>query len=146
MYLLEVVYDLINRKDEEEWFDLKENWFNPTEIGEYISALSNAAVVCGKNYGYILWGVNDETHIITGCDINYNCTYKKEPWQNYLARNLNPSIAFEFKELEIDSKRVVLLIIPAASKVPTSFEKIRFGRIGSSKIKLEKYPEREAIL
>jgi predicted HTH transcriptional regulator len=39
-----------------------------------------------------------------------------------------------------------LLIIPAAVKVPTSFDKVRYGRIGSSKIKLEKYPEREAIL
>ena len=142
----EIIYDLINRSDEEEWFDLKENWFEPIEIGEYISALSNAAAVCGKAFGYLLWGVNDETHKIVGCDINYNCSYKKEPWQNFLARNLNPSIAFEFKELSINNNRLVLLIIPAAVKVPTSFDKVRYGRIGSSKIKLEKYPEREAIL
>ena len=142
----EIIYDLINRSDEEEWFDLKENWFEPIEIGEYISALSNAAAVCGKAFGYLLWGVNDETHKIVGCDIKYNCSYKKEPWQNFLARNLNPSIAFEFKELLINNNRLVLLIIPAAVKVPTSFDKVRYGRIGSSKIKLEKYPEREAIL
>ena len=146
MTLEDIVYDLISRKDEEEWFDLKENWFEPVEIGEYISALSNVAVICGKTYGYLLWGVNNETHIIVGCNINYNCSYKKEPWQNYLARNLSPSIAFEFKELVIDSKRLVLLTIPAAIKVPTAFEKVRYGRIGSSKIKLEKYPEREAVL
>ena len=48
----EIIYDLINRSDEEEWFDLKENWFEPIEIGEYISALSNAAAVCGKAFGY----------------------------------------------------------------------------------------------
>ena len=59
MTLEDVVYDLISRKDEEEWFDLKENWFEPVEIGEYISALSNAAIICGKTYGYLLWGVNN---------------------------------------------------------------------------------------
>lgn len=141
-----LIYDLVKRKDEEEWFDFKENWFNPVEIGEYISAISNAASVCGKTYGYVVWGISDTNHEIVGSDFNYNCTYKNEPWQNYLARNLNPSIAFEFKEITINNHRIVCLVIPAAIKVPTSFNKVRYGRIGSSKVNLEKYPEREAIL
>ena len=146
MLIEDIINDLINRNDEEEWFDFKENWFNPVEIGEYISAISNAAAVCGKAFGYIVWGINDSTHNIIGTDLNYNCSYKSEPWQNYLARNLTPSVAFEFKETIIDKHRVVVLVVPAAVKVPTSFNKVRYGRIGSSKVNLEKYPEREAIL
>ncbi len=146
MIIDDIVYDLIKRTDEEEWFDFKENWFNSVEIGEYISAISNAAAVCGKLYGYIVWGINDKNHKIVGSNINFNCSYKNEPWQNYLARSLNPSIAFDFKETIIEGNRIVCLVIPAAIKVPTSFNKVRYGRIGSSKVNLEKYPEREAIL
>ena len=132
--------------DEEEWFDFKVNWFNPVEIGEYISAISNAAAVCGKKEGYMVWGIENGTHKILGTNLNYNVDYKNEPWQSFLARKLNPSIAFEFKDLNINGMRVILLIIPAASKVPTSFDKVRYSRISSSKINLEKYPEREALL
>lgn len=43
-----IVKDLCLRKTEEEWFEFKENWFEPKEIGEYMSAISNSAVICGK--------------------------------------------------------------------------------------------------
>ena len=94
----------------------------------------------------MVWGIDDENKNIVGTNINYYCSYKGEPLQNYIARNLTPSIAFEFKDLTLDGKRVVLLLVPAASKVPTSFGKQRYGRIGSSIANLEKYPEREGLL
>ncbi len=41
------VADLINGlrafDSEREWFEFKVNWFNPKELGSYISALSNSA-------------------------------------------------------------------------------------------------------
>ena len=73
-------------------------------------------------------------------------TFYKEPYQNYLARNLSPSIGFEFEELKIDGKRVVVLVIPAAKNVPTAFDESRYIRIGSSKANLKDYPEREKKL
>ena len=42
-------------------------------------------------------------------------------YQNYLARNLSPSINFSFEETEIDGKRVVVLVVPAATEIPTAF-------------------------
>lgn len=45
----------------------------------------------------------------------------------------------------IAGKRVVVLVIPAAQKVPTAFAGIRYIRIGSSKENLMKYPERENL-
>ena len=98
----EIVFDLVKR-DEEEWFEFKENWFNKEEIGFYISALSNAAAIFGKEYGFLVWGINDKSKNIVGTNVNYHCSYKGEPFQNYLARNLKPSIAFEFKEITIES-------------------------------------------
>jgi predicted HTH transcriptional regulator len=41
---------------------------------------------------------------------------------------------------------VVILVIPAAKQVPTAFNNVRFLRIGSSKVNLSKYPERESQL
>lgn len=145
MEYVEIIKDLIER-DEEEWFEFKENWFNKEEVGMYISALSNAAALCGKEYGYLVWGISDKEHQITGTSIEYHCDFKGEPFQNYLARNLTPSIAFEFHECEMEGQRVVILAIPAAKKAPTSFCKIRYGRIGSSIANLEKYPEREGLV
>jgi len=141
----EIVRDLIAR-DEEEWFEFKVNWFNKEEVGMYISALSNAGAMAGKSFAYMVWGIEDETHVISGSNVKFHCDFKGEPFQNYLARNLSPSIAFEFKELEMEGKRIVLLIVPSAHKVPTSFGKVRYGRIGSSIANLEKYPEREGLL
>lgn len=40
----------------------------------------------------------------------------------------------------------MLLTIPAAKSVPTAFQNERYIRIGSSKEKLRKYPEKEAYL
>jgi ATP-dependent DNA helicase RecG len=145
MDYVDIASDLVGR-EEEEWFEFKENWFNKGEIGMYISALSNAAAMCGKEYGYMLWGVSDSTGKVVGTDVKYKCTHKGEPFENYLARNLFPSIAFEFKEFEMEGRRMVLLIVPAAKKVPTSFGRARYGRIGSSIASLEKYPEREGLL
>ena len=57
----DIFENLLSLKDEYEWLDFKENWFSKDEIGEYISAISNGASLCGKENGYIVWGVNDKT-------------------------------------------------------------------------------------
>ena len=44
------------------------------------------------------------------------------------------------------TRRVVVLSIPAAKTVPTAYQRIRYIRIGSSKERLDKYPERESYL
>lgn len=141
-----VVQSLIQYNAEEEWFEFKENWFEHHAIGEYISAISNAAALRGKESGYFIWGVNNETHEIVGTTVNYQKDYNKEPFQHYLARLLTPDFYFSFNEIEVQGKRVVVLDIPAAKTVPTSFDEIRYIRIGSSKEKINKYPEREAQL
>lgn len=144
--LEKVVRHLCDKDSEQEWFEFKENWFEPVQLGEYISALSNAAAYHSKENAYFIWGINDETHEIVGTSFSQYRDYNKEPYQNYLARNLSPSIGFEFEELKLDGKRVVVLTIPAAKNVPTAFDERRYIRIGSSKANLKDYPEREKKL
>lgn len=43
MGLAEKILELCSYSDEQEWFEFKENWFEPVALGEYVSALSNAA-------------------------------------------------------------------------------------------------------
>ena len=64
--LVPLLEQLIALPKETEWVEFKENNDNPQEIGEYISALSNAATLQGQNAAYIVWGVEDETHNILG--------------------------------------------------------------------------------
>ncbi len=142
----EIVLELCQYSDQQEWFVFKENWFEPMALGEYISALSNSAAFHHREYAFLVWGVNEDTHEIVGTEFNPFCLYQNEPYQNYLARNLSPSIPFVFQEDEMDGLRVVLLAIPAATEVPTAFVGRRYIRIGSSICDLFEYPKREIAL
>jgi ATP-dependent DNA helicase RecG len=146
MNIKEKVLELTEYSDEQEWFEFKENWFEPVALGEYISALSNAAAFHHQKYAYFIWGVKDGTHEVVGTAFNQYQQIKNEPYQSQLARNLSPSINFSFVEELIDNKRIVVLIIPAAEEIPTAYKDIRFIRIGSSKVKLKNHPKREIQL
>ena len=146
MNLKNLVLDLCKETNEQEWFEFKENWFQPDKLGEYVSALSNAAAFHHKKYAYFIWGIEDKTHKVVGTTFNQYCDYNNEPFQNFLARNLNPSINFSFEEILINKKRIVVLIIPSAKEIPTAFKEKRFIRIGSAKSNLKDYPKREIQL
>lgn len=140
------IKDLIAHKHEEEWFEFKGNWFEPHALGEYISALSNAATLQGEEYGFFVWGVEDNTHNVAGSDFDFHQDVKNEPLKHYLARQTEPDIGFEFREVTVEGKRLVVLAVPAAQKMPTAFDNVRYIRIGSSKEKLMRYPEHESQL
>ncbi|MBQ4259013.1 MAG: putative DNA binding domain-containing protein [Lachnospiraceae bacterium] len=146
MDIKQTVMELCAYSDEQEWFEFKENWFQPEALGEYVSALSNAAAFHGKRYAFFVWGIDDGTHEIVGTVFNQYDTYNQEPYQNYLARNLSPSISFSFEEVEMKGKRVVVMVIPAATDIPTSYKEKRYIRIGSSKCNIKDYPKREIEL
>lgn len=59
---------------------------------------------------------------------------------------LKPDIGFDFHEIELEGKRIVVFVIPAAKTAPTAFDRVRYLRIGSSKVNLMEYPERESRL
>lgn len=143
---IDILENLLSFEDEYEWFDYKENWFDKDGIGEYISALSNGAALCGKEYGYLVWGISDKEHNIVGSDINLNKNIDNEPYEHYLARNLKPGIYFETIEFNYTGKRIVMMIIDCAKSSPTKFKNETFIRIGSSKENIKKYPEWEMKL
>ena len=142
----ELLDELRSYDEEREWFEFKENWFDQTQLGQYISALSNSAAIEGRKNAYFVWGVHNKTHDVTGTTFNCNMDIKNEPLKHFLIRQISPDLNFHFEEINYKGKKVVILIIPAARTVPTSFNNERFIRIGSSKESLRKYPEKESHL
>ena len=52
-YLASLVRELCGLPQETEWVEFKESKGDPQEIGEYLSALSNAAALNGKWMKYV---------------------------------------------------------------------------------------------
>ncbi len=129
------------------WVEFKVNNFNPTEIGEYISALSNSAALQGKSHAYIVWGVKDDTHEI--CGTNFQPFHQKvgnENLENWLIRLLTPRLFFVFYTLETVHGRIVILELERATDKPVRFQGTEFIRIGSYKKTLKDYPDVERQL
>lgn len=65
-YLAGLVRELCKLPRETEWLEFKGNNENPQEMGEYLSALANAAAYNGKAFAYLAWGIEDGTHRVIG--------------------------------------------------------------------------------
>lgn len=130
---------------ETEWLEFKEN--NRKELGEYISALSNSGCIHDKEYAYIVFGINDETHRVVGTKFDLNQKGKGNedliPW---LMRMLTPKIHFESHEFIAEGERIVLFKIQATLNTPVKFSGVAFIRIGSYKKKLDEYPEKQRLI
>lgn len=139
--------ELASLPREAEWVEFKTNNANPQEIGEYISALSNSAALHKKDAGYLVWGVEDQTHRLIGTSFKPRETKKgNEELENWLLRLLSPSIDFQIFEVEKSGLGFVILEIQPAHPSPVSFSGTEYLRIGSLKKKLKDYPEKERAL
>ena len=146
-YLLGLVRELRRLPHETEWVEFKVDQRAPRAVGEYVSALANAATLHGKARAYVLWGIEDGTHAVVGTKFSSGAAKKgAEPLETWLLRLLNPRIDFRFREVSVDERRVVLLEIDPAAHRPVAFEGVEFIRVGSTKRKLEDYPEKERAL
>jgi predicted HTH transcriptional regulator len=147
IYLSGLLKELRELPKETEWVEFKTNYADPQEIGEYISALSNSAALCGKANGYLVWGIDNHIHTIVGTTFKPDQTKKgNEELESWLLRLLNPRIHFRFHQLETDSGPVIILEIVRASNKPVQFRGKEFIRVGSYKKKLKDYPEKERNL
>lgn len=145
--LVTFLRELLALPHESEWVEFKQNNVNPVEIGEYISALANAAALHGKRSGYLVWGIENTSHRVVGTTFKPRQTKQgNEELESWLMRLLMPRLAFHFHEFRYQESRVVLLEVPAASYQPIRFSGEEYIRIGSSKRKLRDYPEKERQL
>lgn len=142
---------LINEQDESEILDYKENFEDAKAIGEYISALGNSALMLKYPVAYLIWGVQDTTKKIVGTKfnpVNKKASSKnKMPFKTYLEQYLDPRVNLFWEEHNLESKRIVVLIIDIGRvNHPISFMGKRFIRVGTSKKSLSEFPEKERML
>lgn len=146
-YLRSLVHELCALPRETEWVEFKLNGAEPQAVGEYISALANAAALVGKAFAYLVWGVRDKDHAVIGSTFKpHAARVGNEELESWLLRLLEPKIDFRFFSVEVDGRSVVLLEIARAARHPVRFSGQEFIRVGSYKKKLKDFPEKERAL
>ena len=140
-----ILLSLIER-DENEYIEFKEakNNFDFDELGRYFSALSNGANIVGKQYAWLVFGVNDKTHKFV--NTNYRKGRNLNSLKQEIAKYTNDNITFlDIYEFEVDSNRVIMFKIPAAIGIPTTWKNIAYDRVGEE-LKILNDIKRETIL
>ena len=133
--------------EEAEWIEFKLNNCEPQEIGENISAISNAARLHQRERGYILWGIKDGSRSVLGTAfLPRKKKIGNQELENWLATQLEPRIDFTIHELELDGKPMVLFSIQPCSDRPVGFKGVEHIRVGSYTKKLKDHPEKERAL
>ena len=132
---------------ETEWFEFKRNRYEPQLLGEYLSALANAACLAGQPRGYLVFGIDDATHDVVGTDFDPYATKAKGnqdllPW---LAAGLRPNTGFEPHVVAHPDGRVVLFEIGPANGEPVGFYGTPYIRVGTSKTELGKHDSTKVI-
>ena len=132
--------------------EFKSNYQDANTLGEYISALSNGATLDNEEYGYLFFGVNDETLDIVGTTfeptaqkVSFKLDKSSKAPNQYLEMGLRqyvaPKINFQIESFTANNgKRVVVFIIPAAKEEPTYFMGKAYVRVDSCKTDLKNYP------
>lgn len=143
--LIELLNDLLKQPKESEWVEFKLNFHSEQEIGERISALSNGAAINNQEFGYLVFGIENETHTVKGTSFKPR-RHKKgnEELEHWLAQRLDPRIDFRIYEFAYnETKHVAIFIIPCAHNKPVDFSHSAYIRVGSITRKLSEFPEKE---
>ena len=146
--LVHLVDELCQLSGETERVEFKRDFHPPQTIGEYISALANAACLKFKPKAYLLYGIQDETHEVVGTSFDpYTDKGKGNqdllPW---ITAGLIPNPGFEVSIVEHPRGRVVVFEIEPARGRPVSFYGKFYIRVGSSKTNLKRHPEKERAI
>lgn len=141
--LIRLVGELRALPKENEWVEFKSgNAVTNERLGQYISAISNAACIHNRPFGYLLFGIDDKTHAVEGTKFRFqNRKEGNSELELWIRRLLTPSIKFEFFPCNYKDHYLEVFKIPAAVGEPTHFKNTPYIRFGSSLTELRKYPQ-----
>jgi predicted HTH transcriptional regulator len=107
--------------------------------------LANAACIHKKPFGYLVFGVENETNRVLGTDFKAK-SYKKgnEELENWLASRLNPRVDFTIYKFDYEEdKHISMFEIQAAQNRPVTFLHQAYIRVGSITRNLSDFDEKE---
>lgn len=133
--LIQLLDELRALPVETEWLEFKEakNDYDFAKLGKYFSAIANEANLKGRDYGWLIFGVEDKQRIIVGSQYRRDRA-KLESLKKEVANHTTGQLTFlEIFELNVAGQRVVMLQIPAAPQgMPIAWQGFYHGRDGES--------------
>ena len=145
--LCELLNRLLATGQEKPWLEFKHNCPDEREIGSYISALANSALLNDKDRAFIIYGIEDKT--LRKLGTNFKPSVAKvgnEGFQNWINRLLDPKLKFDFHEFECEGNFFSIIEIEPSFYKPIKFEGQAWVRIGEHKRKLSEHPDIERSL
>ena len=130
--LISILNELL-KNPENEYVEFKkaENDFDIDKLGKYFSAISNEANLKNKQYGWIVFGIDDKSHELTNTKYRYDNNFNDVKKQ--VSNNTSDNITFtEIYVIKIMQKRVIMFQVPAASGSPINWKGFPYGRSGES--------------
>lgn len=146
--LITLIDRLCGEPHETEWLEFKRNHYEPELIGEYLSALANTACLFGKPRGYLVFGVDNQSHDVVGTIFDPYAIKAKgnQDLLIWLSMGLHPNVGFETFIIEHPKGRIVLFEVNAAWDRPVNFYGTAYIRVGTSKTELRNHPEKERAI
>jgi ATP-dependent DNA helicase RecG len=140
--------ELLSEPTEREWLELKLNNVNPQEIGGYVSALANGAMLADREKAYLVFGVEDGTRKKVGTKIVLAKAKGKgaEGLANWLSRKLDPPLIIEYLDFECDGLPFAIMCVEPSYDRPVKFDGVAYVRVGEHKKKLADHIELERAL
>lgn len=138
---------LLNEPAESAWLEFKVNNKDPREIGEYVSALANSAMLAGRDRAFLVFGIEDRTKKRLGTELRLQqLKHGNEDFTNWLARMVEPRVLIEVLDFVCDGLSYSVIAIEPSYERPVRFSGTEFVRIGENKKKLAEFPEHERAL
>lgn len=138
---------LLTEPKEAAWIEFKVDNDDPQEIGEYVSALANGAMLAERDRAFLVFGVEDKTWRRVGTRVRLGDIKKgAENLSNWLSRLLEPRLVLDFIDFECDGLHYAIITIEPTFDRPVRFSGTEYFRIGENKKKLIEFPEHERAL
>ncbi|MBB4189314.1 putative HTH transcriptional regulator [Sinorhizobium terangae] len=138
---------LLEEPTESTWLEFKVDNKDPREIGEYVSALANSAMLAGRDRAFLVFGVEDRTKRRVGTELRLQQQKQgNEDFTNWLARMVEPRVFIEVLDFVCDGLAYSVVAIEPSYERPVKFAGTEFVRIGENKKKLAEFAEHERAL
>lgn len=137
--------------DELPYLEAKINMNESEKIAQTLSALANSASYLGEEYGYMIWGIQDETWDVVGS--SFSMEKAKATTKNgfqkgamWISNALSNRADYSEYEFTIELQRIYVIRIKNCGALPLRYHEIAYIRKHSSNQKLSDYPEMEQII
>lgn len=138
---------LCDESSESTWLEFKENRSDPEMLGRWVSACANAAILSGRDRGFLIFGVQNDSREKVGTSVRLKALKKGgENFENWLSRTIEPRLMFELLDFEHEGKNFAIISIETSYERPVRFSGTEYIRIGENVRKLAEFPEHERSL